>query len=116
MGVRHQDDVFKDALKSNLIRTRNGESLLVDGLIDEFVDDTLRNTLWLAHELFLKEDLLPIHCITSFFSVEDLIGTLILYFHTIRALASSRSFRNLQLKVICLDDIDGLLLIFELAG
>lgn len=116
MGVRHQDDVFQDALKSNLIRTRNGESLLVDGLIDEFVDDTLGNTLWLAHELFLKEDLLPIHCITSFFGVEDLISTRILFFHSFGALASRRRLITLQLKVIYLDDIDGFLFILELAG
>lgn len=119
MGVWHQDNVFQDGLETNLVRTRNGEGLLVDGLIDEFVDDTLRDALWLTHKLFLKEDLLPIHCITSFFGVEDLITTRILTIVSFRSLASRRNFSNLHLKVIFLHGLDnvlGLLIIDELAG
>jgi hypothetical protein len=116
VGVWHHEDVFQDGLKTNLVRTRNGEGLLVDGLIDEFVDDTLRDALWLSHKLFLKEDLLPIHCITSFFGVDFLITTLILTIVRFRSLASRRTFSILQLKVICLHGVDGMLIVDELTG
>jgi len=69
VGQRHEHDVPEDGLEA-LRRARNGERLLVDGLIDQLVNDTLRNALGLAHDLLLEEDLLPVDLVLLFVVLE----------------------------------------------
>lgn len=65
VGQRHEHDVPEDGLEA-LLWARNGEGLFVDGLIDQLVNDTLRNALGLAHDLLLEEDLLPVDLVLLF--------------------------------------------------
>lgn len=67
VGQRHEQDVLEDGLQASArFRALNGERLLVDGLIDQLVNDTLRNALGLAHDLLLEEDLLPVDLVRLF--------------------------------------------------
>jgi hypothetical protein len=58
MCQRNDEEVPQSLFKLN--RELDTESFFVNGLIHKLVDNTLWNTLRLAHHLFLKEDLLPI--------------------------------------------------------
>jgi len=67
VGQRHEHDVLEDGLQARVGRgAHDGEGLLVDGLIDQLVNDTLRNALGLAHDLLLEEDLLPVDLVLLF--------------------------------------------------
>lgn len=66
MGQRHENDVLEDGLQVRILGTLNRERFLVDGLIDQLVNDTLRNALGLAHDLLLEEDLLPVDLVLLF--------------------------------------------------
>lgn len=72
------------------------ERLLVDGLIDQLVNDTLRNALGLAHDLLLEEDLLPVD--------------LVLLFSLLVLIALNRALR------VVLEILLGLKLLVELLG
>lgn len=67
VGQRHEHDVLEDGLQASGRRgAHDGERLPVDGLIDQLVNDTLRNALGLAHDLLLEEDLLPVDLVLLF--------------------------------------------------
>ena len=71
VGQRHEHDVLDDGLQTSVRRgALDGEGLLVDGLIDQLVNDTLRNALGLAHDLLLEEDLLPVDLVLLFILIE----------------------------------------------
>ena len=62
VGQRHQEEVLQHSFER--LWACNGEGLLVDGLIDQLIDDTLWNTLGLAHHFLFQEYFLPIELIT----------------------------------------------------
>lgn len=60
MSQWHLENVCCDSFESSVSWAVDIESLFIDGLIHKFIDDWLRNSLGLSHQLLLKEDLLPI--------------------------------------------------------
>lgn len=66
MGQWHLKNIFRDTFNSSVSWAVNVESFFVDCLVNKLIDDRLRNSLWLTHKFFFKENLLPVKFVLLF--------------------------------------------------